>query len=53
MRRGQQEGGKWEGKKKWRGDFIDGYDEMPGWNEVTEFLTLFTCATPGAPACKK
>ena len=23
---------------------------MPGWNEVTDFLTLFTRATPGTPA---
>ena len=23
---------------------------MPGWNEITEFLTLFTRATPGTPA---
>ena len=28
-----------EGRRrgKRRGDFIDGYDEMPGWNEVTVF----------------
>ena len=23
---------------------------MPGWNEITSFLTLFTRATPGTPA---
>ena len=31
-------GAKGRGRRgKWRADFIDGYDEMPGWNEVSEF----------------
>ena len=32
---GQRVGGRRRGKR--RGDFTGGYDEMPGWNEVTEF----------------
>ena len=49
--RGIRERGKGEGEKKGkrRGDFTDGYDEMPGWKEVTVF-SLFTRATPGTPA---
>ena len=48
-RRGSgQRGGEKKGKR--RGDFTEGYDEEPGWNEVTVFLTLFTRATPGTPA---
>ena len=50
-------GAKGRGRRgKRRGDFTDGYDEMPGWtygiagwNEVTEF-SLFARATPGTPA---
>ena len=35
-RRGSgQRGGRKRGKR--RGDFTDGYDEEPGWNEVIEF----------------
>ena len=53
---GDGEVGKGEGQKKGkrRGDFT--YEMlwwtygMPGWNEVTDFLTLFTRATPGTPA---
>ena len=43
---------------KRRGDFTDGYHEMPRWTymeclggmRLQSFLTLFTHATPGAPA---
>ena len=53
---GDREVVKGEGQKKGQeeGDFT--YEMlgwtygMPGWNEVTDFLTLFTRATPGTPA---
>ena len=58
-REGQQEGGKGEERRrgKRRGDFTDGYEEMPEWTYgmlggmmLQSFLTLFTRATPGTPA---
>ena len=45
--KGSKGRGRRRGKR--RGDFTDGYDEMPGWNEVTLF-SLFTRAMPGTPA---
>ena len=33
-----------------RNAWVDRTYGMPGWNEITEFLTLFTRATPGTPA---
>ena len=48
MAKGAKGRGRRRGKR--RVDFRDGYDEMPGCNEVTVFLTLFTPATPGIPA---
>ena len=52
--RGQRGGGKGKGKR--RGDFTDGYDEMPGWtyripewNEVTEFSDFVYQCYAGYP----
>ena len=58
MGRGQQEGGgekkghKGEGRRrgKRRGDFTDGYDEMPGWNEVTVFSDFVYPCNAGYPS---
>ena len=57
MGRGQQKGGdgevgKGEGRKrgKRRGDFTDGYDEEPGWNEVTEFSAFVYPCNAGYPS---
>ena len=57
MGRGQQEGGDGEGHKgkgrrrgKRRGDFTDGYDEMPGWNEVTVFADFVYPCNAGYPS---
>ena len=46
---GKRVKGRGRRRGKRRGDFTDGYDEMPGWNEVSEF-SLFTCATPATQA---
>ena len=57
MGRGRQEGGDGEvgkrvGEKKGkrRGDFTDGYDEEPGWNEVTEFSDFVYPCNAGYPS---
>ena len=57
MGRGQLEGGDGEGHKgegrrrgKRRGDFTDGYDEMPGWNEVTVFADFVYPCNAGYPS---
>ena len=57
MGRGQQEGGdgeggKGEGRRRGmrRGVFTDGYDEMPGWNEVTEFFDFVYPCNAGYPS---
>ena len=58
MRRGRRAMGRGrQGGGKRRGDFTDGYDDMPGWTDgslggmkLQSFLTLFTRATPGIPA---
>ena len=44
-------GAKGRGRKrdKRRGDFTDGYDEMPGWNEVTEFSDFVYPCNAGYP----
>ena len=57
MGRGRCGGGnrKWakgRGRKrgKRRGDFTDGYDEEPGWNEVTEFSDFVYPCNAGYPS---
>ena len=64
MGRGQQEGGDSKGangrgrrRGKRRGDFTDGYDEMPrwtygmpGWNEVTKFSHFVYPCNAGYPS---
>ena len=56
---GDGEGGKGEGERrgKRRGDFTDGYEEMPGWtygmpewNEVTEFSDFVYPCNAGYPS---
>ena len=49
------ETGKWakgRGRKrgKRRGDFTDGYDEEPGWNEVIEFSDFVYPCNAGYPS---
>ena len=40
--------GRKRGKR--RGDFTDGYDEEPGWNEVTEFSDFVYQCNAGYPS---
>ena len=40
--------GRRRGKR--RGDFTDGYDEMPGWNKVTEFSDFVYPCNAGYPS---
>ena len=49
---GDGEGGKGKGEKKGKrkGDFTDGYDEMPGWNKVTEFSDFVYPCNAGYPS---
>ena len=52
---GKGEMGKWakgRGRKrgKRKGDFTDGYDEEPGWNEVTEFSDFVYPCNAGYPS---
>ena len=49
---GNREGGKGEGGRegKRRGDFTDGYDKMPGWNEVTDFSDFVYPCNAGYPS---
>ena len=44
--------GKGRGRKrgKRRVDFTDGYDEEPGWNEVTEFSAFVYPCNAGYPS---
>ena len=58
-REGQQEGGKGEERRrgKRRGDFTDGYEEMPewtygmpGWNDATEFSDFVYPCNAGYPS---
>ena len=50
--RWRREGQKGEGRRrgKRRGDFTDGYNEMPGWNEVTEFSDFVYPCNAGYPS---
>ena len=47
-RTGEKGRGRRRGKR--RGDFTDGYDEMPGWNEVTEFSDFVYPYNAGYPS---
>ena len=48
MGKGAMGRGRRRGKR--RGDFIDGYDEMPGWKEVTEFSDFVYLCNAGYPS---